>query len=95
MKGGVKRRMKCCVAGGASMIADPAQFETGRRNYLAVKKTFWKLGFLYRRGEDVGGSETRTLRSRPRNRADRPAKGHGSGTDFCPGCCQSDEKGRK
>jgi chemotaxis protein CheD len=60
-KGASKRRIRCCVAGGASMIVDPALFEIGKRNYLAVKKAFWKQG-LFIDQEDVGGTETRSLR---------------------------------
>ncbi len=61
VKGGSRRRMRCCVAGGASMILDPAQFEIGKRNCLAVRKSFWKLGIFIDQ-EDVGGTQTRSLR---------------------------------
>ena len=60
-KGGSRRRLRCCVAGGASMIVDPAMFEIGKRNCLAVKKAFWKLG-LFIDQEDIGGFETRSVR---------------------------------
>lgn len=60
-KGGSRRSIRCCVAGGASMIVDPAMFEIGKRNYLAVRKTFWKMG-LFIDQEDVGGTETRSVR---------------------------------
>jgi chemotaxis protein CheD len=60
-KGASKRRMRCCVAGGASMVLDPVRFEIGKRNYLAARKAFWKLGAFIDQ-EDVGGVETRSLR---------------------------------
>ncbi len=82
-KGASKRRTKCCVAGGASMFADPARFETGRRNYLAVKKTFWRLGFFIDR-EDIGGSETRTLRLDLETGQINLRKGAGPGRIFVP-----------
>jgi chemotaxis protein CheD len=43
------------------MIVDPAMFEIGKRNCLAVKKAFWKLG-LFIDQEDIGGFETRSVR---------------------------------
>ena len=43
------------------MIADSSHFKIGKRNYLALKKTFWKLGMFIDQ-EDVGGSESRSVR---------------------------------
>jgi chemotaxis protein CheD len=60
-RGGSKRRIRCCLAGGASMMLDPVRFEIGKRNYLAAKKAFWKIGAFIDQ-EDVGGAETRSLR---------------------------------
>jgi chemotaxis protein CheD len=60
-KGGLKRRMRCSVVGGASMMADSSHFEIGKRNYLALKKAFWKQG-LFIDTEDVGGTESRSVR---------------------------------
>jgi len=60
-RGGSRRRARCCLAGGASMMLDPARFEIGKRNCLAAKKVFWKLGVFIDQ-EDVGGTETRSLR---------------------------------
>jgi chemotaxis protein CheD len=82
-KGASLRRTKCCVAGGAAMMADAAQFETGRRNYLAVKKAFWKLGIFIER-EDIGGSETRTIRLDLTTGQIDLRKGGGPGRIFVP-----------
>lgn len=43
------------------MMADSSHFEIGKRNYLAVRKSLWKLGIFVDR-EDVGGGETRSVR---------------------------------
>jgi len=59
--GSTRQRLRCCVAGGASMMADSSHFQIGKRNYLALKKTFWKLGMFIDQ-EDVGGSESRSVR---------------------------------
>jgi chemotaxis protein CheD len=59
--GSSKFGIRCCVAGGASMMADSSYFEIGKRNYLALKKSFWKLGIFIDK-EDVGGSESRSVR---------------------------------
>lgn len=56
-----KQRMRCCVAGGANMMANSAQFEIGKRNYLATRKIFWRLGIFIDR-EDVGGTASRSVR---------------------------------
>jgi len=82
-KGGSRRRVRCCVAGGASMIVDPAMFEIGKRNCLAVKKAFWKLG-LFIDQEDVGGFETRTMRLDLETGRIDMKKGAGPGKVFVP-----------
>jgi len=82
-KGGSPRRVRCCVAGGASMIVDPAMFEIGKRNCLAVKKAFWKLG-LFIDQEDVGGFETRSLRLDLETGRIDMKKGAGPGRVFVP-----------
>lgn len=56
-----KHNVRCCIAGGASMMADSSHFEIGKRNYLALKKAFWRHGILVDR-EDVGGTESRSVR---------------------------------
>ena len=55
------KRTRCCLAGGASMIASPAHFEIGKRNVLALKKALWKEGVFIDR-EEVGGNESRSIR---------------------------------
>jgi chemotaxis protein CheD len=82
-KGGSRRRVRCCVAGGASMIVDPAMFEIGKRNCLAVKKAFWKPG-LFIDQEDVGGFETRSLRLDLGTGRIDMKKGAGPGRVFVP-----------
>ncbi|HZL57370.1 MAG TPA: chemotaxis protein CheD [Bryobacteraceae bacterium] len=59
--GSSKGGARCCIAGGASMMADSAHFEIGKRNYLALKKSLWKMGVFVDQ-EDVGGSESRSVR---------------------------------
>jgi len=59
--GASRAKTRCCLAGGASMMADSSHFEIGKRNYLAVRKSLWKLGIFVDR-EDVGGGETRSVR---------------------------------
>jgi len=60
-KGSPLNSIRCCIVGGASMMADQAHFETGKRNYLALKKAFWRLG-MFVDCEDVGGTESRSVR---------------------------------
>jgi hypothetical protein len=43
------------------MMAGSNHFEIGKRNNLALKKIFWKLGIFVDR-EDVGGIESRSVR---------------------------------
>jgi len=56
-----QKLMRCSIAGGARMIADSTHFEIGRRNYLALRKSLQRLGVVVDR-EDVGGSESRSVR---------------------------------
>lgn len=49
------------VVGGASINDDNGTFDIGRRNYLILRKMFWKVGVLVR-AEDVGGNLSRTTR---------------------------------
>lgn len=55
------KRTRCCVVGGAAMIASPAHFEIGKRNVLALRKALWKEGVFIDR-EEVGGNESRSIR---------------------------------
>ncbi len=56
-----KHSLRCCVTGGASMMADSSHFEIGKRNYLAIKKLLWRMG-VFADHEDVGGNESRSVR---------------------------------
>lgn len=56
-----KRRMIVKVAGGANVQSTGAdRFAIGKRNYIMLKKMFWKNGVLID-SEDVGGSKARTM----------------------------------
>jgi chemotaxis protein CheD len=55
------KRTRCCLVGGASMIASPPHFEIGKRNVLALRKTLWKEGVFIDR-EEIGGNESRSVR---------------------------------
>jgi chemotaxis protein CheD len=59
--GAVKTRLVVKIAGGSQLLDDNGTFNIGKRNYLALRKIFWKNGVLIR-GEDVGGSISRTVR---------------------------------
>lgn len=59
--GAAKQRMIVKVAGGASLLDDNGTFNIGKRNYVLLRKLFWKNGVLIT-AEDVGGSKARTLR---------------------------------
>jgi chemotaxis protein CheD len=59
--GAVKKRMVVKAAGGSQLLDDNGTFSIGKRNYVALRKIFWKNGVLID-GEDVGGSISRTLR---------------------------------
>ena len=59
--GAEKRRLVIHVAGGAQVVDDNGVFNIGKRNYLAVRKLLWQAGLLIH-AEDVGGSESRTVR---------------------------------
>jgi chemotaxis protein CheD len=58
--GAVSKRLRVVIAGGASML-DSGYFQIGRKNFLAVKKILWQLGFFVSE-QAVGGTEWRTLR---------------------------------
>ena len=61
--GARKERMTVKVAGGAQAVGVPAApdcFEVGKRNFLMLRKLFWKNGVLMD-AHDVGGHESRTL----------------------------------
>lgn len=59
--GADKKRLLVRVAGGAQVLDGDGVFNIGKRNYLALKKIFWKAGVMIH-AEEVGGSISRTLR---------------------------------
>jgi chemotaxis protein CheD len=59
--GAVKSRMVIKIAGGAQLLDDNGTFNIGKRNYLALRKIFWKNGVMIA-AENVGGSIGRTLK---------------------------------
>jgi chemotaxis protein CheD len=59
--GADKKRMVVVVTGGAQMMDPEGSFNIGKRNYMAMRKIFWKAGVLVQ-AEQVGGSVSRTVR---------------------------------
>ncbi len=59
--GAVKTRLVVKVAGGSQLLDDNGTFNIGKRNYLALRKLFWKNGVMIQ-AEHVGGSLSRTLK---------------------------------
>jgi chemotaxis protein CheD len=59
--GAEKRRLVVTAAGGARMLDQQEVFNIGKRNYLAMRKIFWKAGVMIH-GEAVGGLASRTVR---------------------------------
>lgn len=59
--GADKKRLIVKVAGGSQLLDDKGLFNIGKRNYMMLRKIFWKNGVLIDK-EDVGGSVSRTLR---------------------------------
>jgi chemotaxis protein CheD len=59
--GGMKGRLVVKVAGGANINnTSNDRFEIGKRNYIILKKLFWKNSILID-AEDTGGSIPRTM----------------------------------
>lgn len=58
--GAVKGRMKVYVVGGAQVMDSSGIFNIGKRNYMVLRKMFWKNKVLVTK-EDVGGSVNRTI----------------------------------
>ena len=58
--GASKSRLVVKIAGGAAMQTGPKGFDIGKRNFLSVRKVFWKHGLLLK-GQDVGGSMPRNM----------------------------------
>ncbi len=59
--GAVKGRLVIKIAGGAQLLDENGTFNIGKRNYLALRKLFWKNGVMIG-AEDVGGSISRTVK---------------------------------
>jgi chemotaxis protein CheD len=59
--GASKQRLVVKIAGGSQLLDDNGTFNIGKRNYLALRKIFWKNGVMIA-AEHVGGSLSRTLR---------------------------------
>jgi chemotaxis protein CheD len=59
--GAEKRRLVVTAAGGARMMDQQEVFNIGKRNYLAMRKIFWKAGVMIH-AEAVGGLASRTVR---------------------------------
>lgn len=59
--GAHKTRIVVKVAGGSSLLDDKGTFNIGKRNYVMLRKMFWKNSILID-GEDVGGQISRTMR---------------------------------
>jgi len=59
--GGQKNRMKVVVVGGAQVFDGGDFFNIGKRNYIAVRKMFWKNNVMVNY-QSIGGTENRTLK---------------------------------
>ncbi|MCK4658129.1 MAG: chemotaxis protein CheD [Phycisphaerae bacterium] len=59
--GAAKKRLVVKVAGGSQLLDDNGTFNIGKRNYVMLRKIFWKNGVLID-AENVGGSISRTLK---------------------------------
>jgi chemotaxis protein CheD len=59
--GAVKSRINIYVAGGAEILDQKGFFNIGKRNYMALKKMFFKNDVIIHK-QDVGGNINRTVR---------------------------------
>lgn len=59
--GGKKQRMKVIVAGGSQVNDEREFFDIGKRNFMAVRKIFWKNNVITNY-QHVGGNSNRTIR---------------------------------
>ena len=59
--GAKKPRIKIYVAGGAEILDQKGFFNIGKRNYMALKKIFFKNRVMIDK-QDVGGNINRTVR---------------------------------
>jgi chemotaxis protein CheD len=58
--GAVKQRMVVKVVGGSQIMDDSGFFNIGKRNYMALRKIFWKNKVMINK-EDIGGTVNRTI----------------------------------
>lgn len=59
--GAVKQRMQIYAAGGAEILDQKGFFNIGKRNYIALKKIFFKNNVIINK-QNVGGNTNRTVR---------------------------------
>ncbi len=59
--GAGKKNLVVKIAGGSQLLDDNGTFNIGKRNYIMLRKIFWKNGILIE-AEDIGGSLSRTVR---------------------------------
>lgn len=59
-RGAEKGRLEVKVAGGCQMFEGEDHFQVGRRNYIMMRRMFWKNGVLIA-AEDVGERCSRTM----------------------------------
>lgn len=60
-RGAQKHRMQVIVVGGAQVSKGSDFFNIGKRNYLAVRKMFWRNNVMVN-FKSVGGTENRTIK---------------------------------
>lgn len=56
-----KQRMKVVIVGGGQVLDQKGFFNIGKRNFMELKKIFWKNNVISD-FEDVGGNANRTVR---------------------------------
>ncbi len=59
--GAQKKNLTVKVVGGAQILDEDGVFNIGKRNYMALRKIFWRNNVLVS-AEHVGGSVNRTVR---------------------------------
>lgn len=59
--GAKKQRMRVIVVGGSQVLDQKGFFNIGKRNYMAVRKMFWKNSVMIDY-ENVGGNVNRTVK---------------------------------
>ena len=59
--GAIKQRIKIYAAGGAEILDQKGFFNIGKRNYMALKKMFFKNNVMVNK-QDIGGNVNRTVR---------------------------------